>query len=97
MDLLIECGVTKPVSILEISDKADVIQAIALHKVILGSMAELSQFKEGLSVLGVSNALKAHPDLLYSYYCEKYEEKLFSGMYNNLINKIPLLIQCFLF
>ena len=77
-DVLIESGVNKPVSRIEMSDKTNLIQAV-MHKVILGSMAELSQFREGLCVLGVFDALKSHSDLLYSYYCEKYQHKLFSG------------------
>ena len=41
-------------------------------------MAELSQFREGLSVLGVFVVLKSHSDFLYPYYCEKYQHPLFS-------------------
>ncbi len=51
-ELLIECGISKPPSTLNIDDKTNIIQAITLHKVVLGTMAELSQFKKGLSVFG---------------------------------------------
>ena len=78
-DLLFECGVSKPPSRLELSDKSNIMQAISLHKVVLGTMSELSQFKEGLSVLGVCDALAKHSDLLYSYYCCKHKVEISSG------------------
>lgn len=79
LDLLLECGFNKPGSKVELCDKINIIQTVTLHKVILASLAELSQFREGLSTLGVSDALKNNPDLLHSYYCCEYEDKLSSG------------------
>ena len=87
-DLLIECGISKPPSSLELGDKTNVMQAISLHRVILGTMAELSQFKEGLSVLGVCDAMKKTPELLYSFYCNKYTPKLSSDFIRKLFSKI---------
>ena len=52
----------------QMEDKPNVIQTITLHKVILTSLAELSQFREGLSALDVTQALKEHSYLLRSYY-----------------------------
>lgn len=61
----------KPICNVTLKDKRDVIQTIALHKVIL---SELNQFGEGLSVLGVSHSMKKHPLLLSSFFC--YDEDL---------------------
>ena len=47
-DVILDCGFTKPLSRLVISDKVDVVQSIALHHVILKTLGELSQFREGL-------------------------------------------------
>lgn len=80
IDLFLECGITKPIPKFELSDKVNIVQAIALHKVILGSMAELAQFKEGVSAHGVGDAIKDHPDLLHSYYCTDHHDTLTSGM-----------------
>ena len=49
IDLLLECGFNKPLFKVQLEDKTNVIQTITLHKVILASLAELSQFREGLS------------------------------------------------
>ena len=81
LDLLLECGFNKPVSKVELSDKVNMIQTVTLHKVILASLAELSQFQEGLSALGVADALKNSPHLLHSYFCSEYHDDLSSGMY----------------
>ncbi len=80
IDLLIECGFSKPVSKLELRDKVDIAQAVALHKVILASFAELTQFKEGLSTLGVAEAMKDNPDILRCFFCSESKKILIAGM-----------------
>ena len=42
IDLLTECGFNKPLTKIELSDKVNIIQTVTLHKVILGSLVELS-------------------------------------------------------
>lgn len=69
VDLLSESGFNKPLTKIELSDKVNIIQTVTLHKVVLGSLAELSQFRAGLSALGVLDAIKEHSHLLASYYC----------------------------
>ena len=41
MELLIGCGYNKPLTKIDLSDKVNIIQTVTLHKVILGSLAEL--------------------------------------------------------
>ena len=77
VDLLMECGYTKPVPRVELVDKADIVQTITLHKVVLVSRG-LSQFRKGLSALGVATALKDYPQLLRSFFC--HVDQLTSGM-----------------
>jgi hypothetical protein len=93
MGLLVECGYNKPVPRVVLEDKPNIIQTITLHKVILASLAELSQFRKGLSTLGVAAALKDYPHLLHSYFSVEYEDELTSGMYNKIIFEeyIPIL------
>ena len=52
-DVLCDCGFTRPSSLVKESDKTDIIQALALHSVILRSKAEIDQFSEGLESCGV--------------------------------------------
>lgn len=54
IDLITECGFNKPLTKLELSDRVTIVQAVALHKVILSTLAELTQFREGLASLGVA-------------------------------------------
>ena len=51
--ILDECGFGKPITRLKLLDKADLIQAVTLHRVLLKSLAETTQFREGVSVLSV--------------------------------------------
>ena len=79
LDMLIECGFNIPVTKLVLSDKVNIIQTVTLHKVILVSLAELSQFCDGLSSLGVLDALKNHSELLSSFYCQSSDVTLTAG------------------
>ena len=58
LDLFLECSSIKAVSRVELCDKVYSIQAVTLHKVILPTLAERSKFREGLSSLGVAEAVK---------------------------------------
>ena len=79
IDLLLECGFNKPGSTVELCDRVDIIQTVTLHKVVLASLAELSQFRDGINALGVAESLKNNPDLLYSFYCCEHNDELSSG------------------
>ena len=46
----------------------------------LVSLGETSQFRDGMSVLNVYDAVKSRPDLLYSFYCRDFIDKLTAGM-----------------
>lgn len=79
VDLLLECGFTKAINQLQMKDKLDIIHTITLHKVILVSLAELTDFREGLGALGVLNALKQHSYLLQPFFCNDALIKLTTG------------------
>ena len=59
-DLISECGFTKPTSKLTIDDKMTLVQTVALHQVILKTLGELSQFRDGLDTLGVARAMEQY-------------------------------------
>lgn len=80
IDLLFECGFNKPVTRIELKDKIALVHSVALQKVILNSLAELNQFKDGLESLGVAEAIRAHPSLLQSFYCSANKIELTAGM-----------------
>ena len=69
IDLFIECGFTKPVSLLNVEDKPDLIRAVTLYKVVLCSLAELDQFHSGMAALGVADSLKQYQHLYRLFYC----------------------------
>ena len=74
-DIISECGFTKPSSRLSLStDRVDLVQCVALHHVILRSLGELSQFREGLESLGVLKAIKEHGELLRDFFIVKKSE-----------------------
>ncbi len=81
LDLLCECGFHKMMMKLELSDKVTMFQTVSLQKVILTSLAELTQFKDGMSALNVCDALKKHPNILYSFYCREFTETLTAGFF----------------
>lgn len=84
IDLLLECGFTKPASLLGLKDKSELIHAITLHKVILCTLAELEQFRNGMAALGVAESMKQHHEMFTDFYCIGTGDLLTSGLcYNN--------------
>lgn len=83
IDLLLECGFNKPVTRLHActEDKIEIIQVIALQKVILSPLAEMSDFRCGLSALGVGEALTKHGPLLHPFFCNDVNDTLTSGLF----------------
>ena len=68
--MLFNSGFSKPVTKLTIKDKERIIQSVTLHNVILHSLAELSQFREGIwKIEGMKEALANYSDLFESFYC----------------------------
>ena len=60
IDLITECSFNKSVTKLELSDRVILVQAV---KVILSSLAELTQFHEGMATLGIAKAMADHPNI----------------------------------
>ena len=69
------------------SDKVHIVQAMALHDVILRSKAELDQFCEGLESCGVLGAIRRNADLTRKYFCIDGCEKLTSGTLRCVLTK----------
>ena len=67
-DLMSQSGFTKPSSRVKMEDKVNIGQSVGLHSVILQSMAELFQFRDGLETLKVATAMKNHADLLRDFF-----------------------------
>ena len=81
IDLLIRSGYTKAVFKVSTTDIVDIVQTVALQHVILDSLGELSQFCNGLSCLGVQEALCEHKDLMRSFFCTDSKKPLEAGMH----------------
>ena len=65
-----ESGFSKPLTRVGLEDLPNIVQTVTLHGVILRSLAELSQFKDGIEALGVGKAMKKHPYLLYDFFVQ---------------------------
>lgn len=56
-----ECGFLKPVHKVTITDIPNIVEAVCTEFLITKTYAEILQFKEGLSVLGVSGLIEKYP------------------------------------
>ena len=61
-DFRFDAGYSKP--FVHIQDKGELCRCVALHHVILASMAETNQFVEGLKTANMLNLLRENPELL---------------------------------
>ena len=82
MNTIIQCGFTKPLHRVSCSDKIDLIQTLALQSVILSSLGELLQFRDGIDTLGVGEALTKHQELLRKFYYTDSKKIIGAGTYN---------------
>lgn len=92
IDHLVECGFSKPITRLELCDRIGMVQTVALHKVLLGCLAELSQFRDGLAALGVLDALKHHSRLLAPFFCQQTGDGITSGLFISLVKSSDVMI-----
>ena len=63
-DLLLETGYRKPLQQLCLLDKGALRSALLDYHCVLKVKAEMDQFKEGLTSLGVLNAITTYPALM---------------------------------
>ena len=70
-DLISECAFTKPTTKLTMDDKVTLVESVALHRVILKTLGELSQFRDGLNTLGVASAMEQYGILLQEFIVNK--------------------------
>lgn len=79
--MTIESGFSKPVSIMTMDDREELVHIVALHYTLLRSKAELDQLKMGLQSVGVADAMKAYPDLFEGFFTEVGMKCLTAGSF----------------
>ena len=67
-DVLLQSGYTKPIALFSIGEKTDIIHTITLHEVLLQSLGEAQQFKEGIGAFNVSQMLHTHGNELRPFF-----------------------------
>ncbi len=80
IDILIDSGYVKPITKLGLDQRGEIVKMVALHKVIKTSLAELTQFREGLyKVEKIQEVLTNHSELLEIFYCLDNQQNLTAG------------------
>ena len=72
-DLLVDCGVTKPLAQLTRNDIPQLIKSAALHTTILKVKAELDQFSSGIDEAGALHAIKQYLELFRCMFVDQSE------------------------
>ncbi len=68
-DAILDSGYNKPLVCAQMEDKTNIIETLCLHQVILKSLGEVQEYRDGLRSLDVANTLIEHGDLLKSFFC----------------------------
>ena len=76
-DLVLEAGYTKP--LLSISDQVLLMRTLMLYYALLRSRSVLDQLAEGLSALGVLEAMKLYPKLMEPLFVAGLQKPLTTG------------------
>ncbi len=75
---MLDSGVVKGPSQVQLSDQRGIVRALCLHQLVLKSKAEIDQLKEGLKVLG---AMESHTTTLRTLFTASEKEPLTPGIY----------------
>ena len=88
VDMIIDAGYSKPVSVITIDEKDELAQVLRVHYTLLKNKAEMDQLKNGLSELGVGEAMNKYPDLLEQLFLAAKSTPLTAGIYNYYISSV---------
>ena len=80
-ELLMDSGVTKPCANITLGDKVAIVRSVALQRVILRTLGELTQFRDGLQCLGVGKEIAEHREILQEFYVKTKTSKLTAGIF----------------
>lgn len=75
-----EVGFSKPLSMIEVTEKTQIVRAICTHYVLLRCKAELDLLKTGLSTLGLLDELCANPCLFKPLFTTDANANLTAGI-----------------
>ncbi len=78
-DVLIDNGITTPLSSINLENKNSIVRALSLQYIILKSKGELDQLKDRLITLGVGSALQLSPGLFESLFTTTGQVELTPG------------------
>ena len=80
--VLIDAGYTKPVCKIELANKDEIIQTVAVQNTIMVCIRELQQLREGLCALGVADLIEKYPHLLQPFFVHQASQKITAGKCN---------------
>ena len=68
-----ECGITKPMMLMNLDDRRMTISAVCLHYAVLGSLAELEQLKRGLQTAQLATLMDNHAHLFKELFLHSHK------------------------
>ena len=78
------CGVSKPISRLQFSDKEKIVNAMCLHYSVLVTLAELEQLRRGLTIQKFNMLMGSHPQAVRKAF-ELSQTKITSDFLQDLV------------
>ena len=86
INVLVNSEFTKPVAKVELTHKEQICKCIALQKVILVSLAELSQYRDGLyKIEKIKQYLIDYSSLLEPFFCMNKSKLLTAGIFTSIM------------
>ena len=79
IDLITKAGYTKPLALLNLSDRPQLMRTLMLYFAVLRSKSVLDQLADRLSVLGVLEAMRVYPQLMEPLFVLGNQKPLTAG------------------
>ena len=88
VDMVLEAGYSKPIASITLAGKADLTGTLIYHYTLYRNKAVMDQLKDGLSALGVLDAMMSYPDVIEPYFVHGKQPPLTAGIYFRYRNSL---------
>ena len=82
VDMVLEAGYSKPIASITLAGKADLTGTLIYHYTLYRNKPVMDQLKDGLSALGVLDAMMSYPDVIEPYFVHGKQTPLTAGIYS---------------
>ena len=95
--VILEAGFSKPLTTVQLSDKADIISLLTTYHLFIKPKAVMDQYKAGLTLFGLSRFIEKYPNLIRPLFVDEHISVTASKCYCVILTPYLTLHACFFY